>query len=56
LTAVFDENLFLSSRNIPNVELIEAVKASTYDLINNDIILFDKAGLAIINENLQEKK
>jgi large subunit ribosomal protein L4 len=56
LTAVFDEKLYLSSRNIPNVNLQEAAKASTYDLLNNDVILFDKAGLAIINDLLQDKK
>ena len=29
---------------------------SVYDLLNNDVILFDKAGLAIINDLLQDEK
>ena len=53
LPAIVDENLFLSVRNLKNVTLIKVDHASTYDLIDNDILLFDKAGIMLLNEQLK---
>ena len=52
LVASFNEDLFLSSRNIPNIYLVEATSASTYDLLDCEKLLFDKAGLALLNKKL----
>ena len=53
LPAIVDENLFLSVRNLRNITLLKVDHASTYDLIDNDILLFDKAGIMLLNEQLK---
>ena len=55
LTSEIDDNLFLSLRNIPNVALLKAINASTYDLIDSDFILIDKSGLELLSEGLAVK-
>ncbi|MDG2266121.1 MAG: 50S ribosomal protein L4 [Candidatus Marinimicrobia bacterium] len=55
LSSDIDENLFLSLRNIPNVALLKAISASTYDLLDCDFILIDKKGLELLNEGLAVK-
>ena len=55
LSSDIDENLFLSLRNIPNIALLKAINASTYDLIDSDFILIDKKGLESLNEGLAFK-
>ena len=55
LTSEIDDNLFLSLRNIPNVALLKAINASTYDLIDSDFILIDQSGLESLNEGLAVK-
>jgi len=37
-----NKNVYLSGRNLPNMNLIAADDASTYDLVNNNIILIQK--------------
>ena len=53
LPAIVNENLFLSVRNLKKITLIKVDHASTYDLIDNDILLFDKAGIMLLNEQLK---
>ena len=53
LPAVIDDNLSLSIRNLKNVSLVKAENAGAYDLIDNDILLFDKAGILLLNEQLK---
>ena len=53
LPAVIDDNLSLSIRNLKNVSLVKAENAGSYDLIDNDILLFDKAGILLLNEQLK---
>ena len=55
LSSDIDENLFLSLRNIPNIALLKAINASTYDLIDSDFILIDRKGLESLNEGLAIK-
>ena len=55
LTSDIDENLFLSLRNLPNLALLKAINASTYDLIDSDFILIDRKGLESLNEGLAVK-
>ena len=42
-------NLFLAARNLPNVYLVESTSASTYDLIDCDVIVAEKSGLELLN-------
>lgn len=56
LPSVIDNNLEMATRNIPNVFLVKATDASTYDLIDSEVLLFDKAGLTLLNEQLAKKK
>ena len=55
LSSDIDENLFLSLRNLPNLALLKAINASTYDLIDSDFILIDKKGLESLNEGFAVK-
>ena len=52
IVASFNEDPFLSSRNIPNIYLVEATSASTYDLLDCEKLLIDKAALSILNKQL----
>ena len=45
-------NLFLAARNLPNVYLVESTNASTYDLIDCDVIVAEKSGLELLNKQL----
>ena len=56
LPSVIDDNLERATRNIPNVFVIKAEDASTYDLLDSEILLFDKAGIKLLNEQLAQKK
>jgi len=49
-------NLFLAARNIPNVYLVESVRASTYDLIDCDVIVAEKSGAELLNNQLNAKE
>ena len=42
-------NLFLAARNLPNVYLVESTSASTYDLIDCDVIVAEKSSLELLN-------
>ena len=53
LVAAYSDDLFLAARNIPNIYLVEATSASTYDLLDCESLLFDKALLSLINEQLK---
>lgn len=39
LTNELQSNVYKSGKNIPKVNVLEAEKASTYDLLNNQILL-----------------
>jgi large subunit ribosomal protein L4 len=47
-----EKNIRLSVRNLPNVNIKKADSASTYDLINHEVLLFDKPGLLLLNKKL----
>ena len=53
LVAAYSDDLFLAARNIPNIYLVEATSSSTYDLLDCESLLFDKALLSLINEQLK---
>jgi large subunit ribosomal protein L4 len=54
LPAVLEKDLVLAARNLPNVALGVATSASTYDLLDCDVILTDKAGITLLNEQLSD--
>ncbi|MCH8069646.1 MAG: 50S ribosomal protein L4 [Candidatus Marinimicrobia bacterium] len=47
-----DRNVMLSLRNIPNVSLVRAKQVSTIDLLDCDVLLFEKKGIKELNEQL----
>jgi len=53
LTSDINENFYLAARNFPKVRTLEAVKASTYTIMRNDIVLIDKDGLQQLNDCLK---
>lgn len=52
LTANLDNNLFLACRNFYNVLVLDAEKASTYDLLDCETLLIDKSGFEKLNNAL----
>jgi large subunit ribosomal protein L4 len=48
LVPEYDRNLWLAGRNIKNLLIIEAAKASTYDLLNNQMLLIQQSALPVI--------
>ena len=50
LTEVNNQNIYRSGRNIPKVKVLEASKASTYDLLNNQILILQKSAVKEIEK------
>jgi len=50
LTAKTDTNVLKSGRNIPTLNVLEAAKASTYDILNNHVVVLQKSSLEVINK------
>ncbi len=48
LVPAFDRQLWRACRNIPTLRVMEASKVSTYDLLNNQMLLIQKAALPVI--------
>lgn len=47
-----DRNLVLSARNLPHVTVMPAAQASTYDLLDCQILLFDRQGIKNLSDQL----
>lgn len=56
LTDTNNINIFKSGRNIPKVKVLEASKASTYDLLNNQILLLQKSAVKVIENTFSAKE
>lgn len=56
LTETNNVNVFKSGRNIPKVKVLEASKASTYDLLNNQILLLQKSAIKVIEDTFSAKE
>ena len=54
LTTGYNENLDKSVRNLRSVNLVEAKKVSTYDLIDCDVLVADKGSVEILNDLLSD--
>lgn len=54
LTADYNQSVYKSGRNIPKVNILEAKKASTFDILNNQILVLQKSAVGVINKILSE--
>ena len=52
LTDTMEENLYLGSRNIKNICVVPVESASTYDLLDCQMILANEASIEILNKQL----
>lgn len=50
LTDSTNHNIYKSGRNIPKVKILEAANASTYDLLNNQILILQKSAVKAIEK------
>jgi large subunit ribosomal protein L4 len=55
LTAGTDMNVYKSGRNIPKVSVLEANKASTYEILHADILLMTESAVEVVNQTLNKK-
>jgi len=49
-------SVYKSGRNIPKVKILEADKASTYDIVNNQVLLLQLGGVELINKSFGTKE
>ena len=52
LVGNLEESIWLSARNIKNISILQAEDASAYDLLDCEVVLFDKAGVEILDNQL----
>lgn len=45
------QSVYRSGRNIPKVKILEAAKASTYDILNNQILILQRSAVDVINKS-----
>lgn len=55
LTGSYRKNIYLSGRNIPTLNVLEAQKASTYDILNNKVLLLQESALNLINQQFSHE-
>jgi large subunit ribosomal protein L4 len=54
LTAKSDQSVYKSGRNIPKLSVLPADKASTYDLVNSRVLLFQKSAVEILQNTFKQ--
>ena len=52
LVGNLEESIWLSTRNLKNISILQAEDASTYDLLDCEMLLLDKAGIELIDKQL----
>jgi large subunit ribosomal protein L4 len=52
LTTKNEEGIYKSSRNIPTVSVREAGKASTYDILDTQVLLIQKSAIEVLQKSL----
>lgn len=55
LTGSYNQNIYLSGRNIPTVNVLEASKTSTYDILNNKVLMIQESALKLINNKFSHE-
>ena len=53
LVANIEENVYLAARNIPNVYVVPAERASTYEIMDCEVLVIEKSAVKSINEALK---
>ncbi|MDD3966665.1 MAG: 50S ribosomal protein L4 [Candidatus Neomarinimicrobiota bacterium] len=53
LVVGFTEELYLAARNIPNVYIVPAERASTYEIMDCDTLVIEQSAVEILNEALK---
>lgn len=53
LTAETDMNVYKSARNIPNVQVLEANKPNTYQILDADVIVIQQGAVDILQESIE---
>lgn len=53
LTHKTDEKLFKSGRNIPTLNVLEAAKASTYDIVSTSVLVIQKSAVAELEKSFK---
>ena len=53
LTPKSEPNVARSGRNIPSLNVLEADKASTYDLLNNGVLLIQKSAVEVLQNTFK---
>ena len=56
LTGKNDTNVYKSGRNISKVNVLEASKASTYDILNNQLLILQKSAVDAIMSTFKENE
>ena len=56
LTGKNDANVYKSGRNISKVNVLEASKASTYDILNNQLLILQKSAIDAISETFKDNE
>lgn len=56
LTGKNDTNVYKSGRNINKVSVMEASKASTYDILNNQVLVLQQTAVYAISKTFGEKE
>ena len=54
LTHSLEDNLYYSSRNVKNVSVIPVSTASTFDLLDNKVIIIDQDSIEFLNNQLAD--
>ena len=44
-----NNNVYLSMRNVPDAKIMTASDINTYAVLNNNVLILDKAGVEVIN-------
>lgn len=53
LTSEADKAVYKSGRNIPKVKILEAGKASAYDILNNQVLLLQKTAVDVLSKSFE---
>jgi len=53
LTKTTDQIVVKSGRNIPKLQVREADKASTFEILNNQVLLIQKSAVNVLQDSLK---
>jgi len=56
LTGQKDDNVYRSGRNINKMQILEAKNASTYDLLNNQVLVLQKSAVESLTKLYASEK